>query len=88
MTEPQRNEEHQAPSVPAKPAPKLVMKGLYPPGGPKIVRQEYERLGFQWVPPNTPNGIVVVPTIDNALLTRIPRRSSLVFIFWDRFAMV
>lgn len=44
------------PSPPKKPAPKLVMRGMYPPGGPKIVRQEFERLGFQWVPPSTPFG--------------------------------
>eukprot|EP01121_Diplochlamys_sp_Union-15-3_P014624 TRINITY_DN4686_c0_g1_i4.p1 TRINITY_DN4686_c0_g1~~TRINITY_DN4686_c0_g1_i4.p1 ORF type:complete len:278 (-),score=40.42 TRINITY_DN4686_c0_g1_i4:490-1278(-) len=36
------------------------MRGKYPPGGPAIVRQELERLGYKWVPPNTPNELVDV----------------------------
>lgn len=37
---------------------RFIMRAkYYPPGGPKIVRQELERLGFQWVPPSTPYGM-------------------------------
>jgi len=36
----------------------FVMKArYYPPGGPKIVREEIERLGFDWKPPFTPFGM-------------------------------
>jgi hypothetical protein len=39
--------------------PRFVkMRGLYPKGGPKIVRQEFERLGFTYLPGNAPNGFV------------------------------
>jgi hypothetical protein len=34
----------------------VKMRGLYPKGGPKIVRQEFERLGFIYLPGNAPNG--------------------------------
>eukprot|EP01120_Amphizonella_sp_Union-15-10_P010518 TRINITY_DN421_c0_g1_i1.p1 TRINITY_DN421_c0_g1~~TRINITY_DN421_c0_g1_i1.p1 ORF type:complete len:480 (-),score=66.72 TRINITY_DN421_c0_g1_i1:26-1390(-) len=36
------------------------MKGRYPVGGPKIVRQELERLGFVYVPKTIPNNQVDV----------------------------
>lgn len=36
--------------------PLVKMRGLYPIGGPKIIREEFERLGFEYRPPNTPNG--------------------------------
>lgn len=36
----------------------FVMRAkYYPPGGPKIVREEIERLGFKWMPPTTPYGM-------------------------------
>lgn len=34
----------------------VKMRGLYPKGGPKIVREEFERLGFICLPRNAPNG--------------------------------
>jgi hypothetical protein len=34
----------------------VKMRGLYPKGGPKIVREEFERLGFTYLPGNAPNG--------------------------------
>ena len=37
--------------------PLVKMRGLYPVGGPKIVREEFERLGFEYRAPNTPNGM-------------------------------
>ena len=32
----------------------LMRAKYYPRGGPKIVREELERLGLQWMPPTTP----------------------------------
>eukprot|EP01130_Rhizamoeba_saxonica_P001979 TRINITY_DN11798_c0_g1_i1.p1 TRINITY_DN11798_c0_g1~~TRINITY_DN11798_c0_g1_i1.p1 ORF type:complete len:459 (-),score=93.69 TRINITY_DN11798_c0_g1_i1:156-1532(-) len=33
----------------------VKMRGKYPRGGPKIVREEFEKLGFTYAPPDTPN---------------------------------
>lgn len=35
----------------------VKFRGRYPPGGPVIVREEFERLGFQCASPNTPHGM-------------------------------
>lgn len=40
--------------------PLVKMRGLYPIGGPKIIREEFEKLGFEYRPPNTPNGKHVI----------------------------
>lgn len=34
----------------------VKFKGKYPNPGPRLVRQEFERLGFQFTPLSTPNG--------------------------------
>lgn len=35
----------------------ILSSPFYPRGGPKIVREEFERLGFQYLHPKTPFGM-------------------------------